>query len=68
MHECGWVHRDISAGNVLLYEAVGKVADVEYAKHKDDQINHGIRTVGSTLHQIYLVPNISLGYLILHGC
>ena len=36
MHELGWVHRDVSTGNILLYREEGEVrvilADLEYAK------------------------------------
>ncbi|GJE95867.1 fungal protein kinase domain-containing protein [Phanerochaete sordida] len=52
---CGWIHRDISVGNILvvkekdqqpdlLYKHI-KIADIEYAKRLDDsQQPHGIRT------------------------
>ena len=68
MHECGWVHRDISAGNVLLHDTTGKVADVEYAKHESDQSNHGVRIVGTILRQIFIAANSPLGHLPLYGC
>ena len=47
IHLAGWVHRDISTGNVLIDKA-GKVrlADFEYAKKMDEESNsHDIRTV-----------------------
>ncbi|GJE97411.1 hypothetical protein PsYK624_136280 [Phanerochaete sordida] len=44
MHKNGWVHRDISAGNVLIHDRRGKLSDVEYAKHKSDTTRHEIRT------------------------
>ncbi|GJE94444.1 hypothetical protein PsYK624_106140 [Phanerochaete sordida] len=32
VHSAGWVHRDISSGNILIYEGKVKIADFEYAK------------------------------------
>ena len=37
MYLAGWVHRDISSGNILYYRdargsIVGKLSDLEYAK------------------------------------
>ena len=32
MWKCGFVHRDISAGNILLVDKPGVLADLEYAK------------------------------------
>ncbi|KAF9230900.1 hypothetical protein BU15DRAFT_83049 [Melanogaster broomeanus] len=32
MHRAGWVHRDISSGNVLRCNHQSKIADLEYAK------------------------------------
>jgi serine/threonine protein kinase len=32
MHKYGYVHRDISTGNILLHEGQGKLSDLEYAK------------------------------------
>ncbi|OCB90624.1 hypothetical protein A7U60_g2142 [Sanghuangporus baumii] len=34
IHGCGWVHRDISPGNLYLYEGRGLVGDLEYAKQR----------------------------------
>ena len=35
MFLAGWVHRDVSAGNILLYGDRGLIADLEYAKKED---------------------------------
>ncbi len=46
MHECGWVHRDISITNILVDDqGLAKLADVEYAKRIDDLNSHSVRTV-----------------------
>lgn len=47
LHKLGWVHRDISSGNILLFEKQVKIADFEYAKQMDlpGKICHDIRTV-----------------------
>ncbi|THH04287.1 hypothetical protein EW145_g5639 [Phellinidium pouzarii] len=44
MHGCGWVHRDISCGNVYSYNGRGRLGDLEYAKKKDSIGKHDIRT------------------------
>ncbi|KAI0093407.1 hypothetical protein BDY19DRAFT_1064761 [Irpex rosettiformis] len=48
MHDCGpgWVHRDISTGNILLFPGknIAKLSDLEYAKRLDDVTKHAIRT------------------------
>ncbi|KIP07792.1 hypothetical protein PHLGIDRAFT_12972 [Phlebiopsis gigantea 11061_1 CR5-6] len=44
LHSLGWVHRDISCGNVLVVNGVTKLADFEYAKRQEDTNPHGIRT------------------------
>lgn len=40
MHRAGWVHRDVSGGNVYSYEANGTqrglLGDFEYAKNDQD--------------------------------
>ncbi len=35
MHKCGWVHRDVSVGNILIFDDIAKVADLEYATNTD---------------------------------
>ena len=45
VHKCGWVHRDISSGNILLVDGVVKIADLEYAKKMDDETSHTGRSV-----------------------
>ncbi|GJE95074.1 hypothetical protein PsYK624_112530 [Phanerochaete sordida] len=44
MHSLGWIHRDISYGNILLVGKRGKITDLEYAKEETDTSVHGIRT------------------------
>ncbi len=46
MHLAGWIHRDISTGNILI-DANGnaRLADLEYAKRLEDNSIHVVRTV-----------------------
>lgn len=45
LHLAGWVHRDISIGNILIVNGRGKITDVEYAKRVNDNMTHGVQTV-----------------------
>ncbi|KAI6111273.1 hypothetical protein F5141DRAFT_1214773 [Pisolithus sp. B1] len=38
-----WVHRDTSASNVLRWGQIGKLGDLEYAKHMDSITSHEAR-------------------------
>ncbi|KAL5525389.1 hypothetical protein ACEPAF_9259 [Sanghuangporus sanghuang] len=40
IHGCGWVHRDVSAGNLYLYNGRGLIGDFEHAKRKQTDIRH----------------------------
>lgn len=44
MHKSGWVHRDLSPGNIIIVNGVGKITDLEYATREDRQGKVG-RTV-----------------------
>ncbi|EGO00860.1 hypothetical protein SERLA73DRAFT_105307, partial [Serpula lacrymans var. lacrymans S7.3] len=44
LHKYGWVHRDVSTGNLLVYEGNGKMGDLEFTKKSDQESNHEIRT------------------------
>ncbi|EED78584.1 predicted protein [Postia placenta Mad-698-R] len=48
LHDVGWVHRDMSIGNLLGFVLNGvlhcKLSDLEYAKRMDDRSGHEIRT------------------------
>ncbi|KIJ10691.1 hypothetical protein PAXINDRAFT_101953 [Paxillus involutus ATCC 200175] len=44
LHLAGWVHRDISVGNVLRHGNQGLIADLEYAKRTDSNQSHEVRT------------------------
>ena len=44
----GWIHRDISVGNILIVDGQVKISDLEYAKmYMDMSLPHSIRTVRS---------------------
>ncbi|KAJ3793984.1 hypothetical protein GGU11DRAFT_811558 [Lentinula aff. detonsa] len=46
IHSAGWVHRDISDGNLYYHKErnIGLIGDLEYAKKVDDQLHHNVRT------------------------
>ncbi|KAI5114951.1 hypothetical protein M0805_002402, partial [Coniferiporia weirii] len=44
IHKAGWVHRDISCGNVYLYKGRGLLGDLEYAKRIGTDGKHEVRT------------------------
>ncbi|KAI0086025.1 hypothetical protein BDY19DRAFT_996211 [Irpex rosettiformis] len=43
MHKSGWVHRDVSSGNILIVDGVVKISDLEYAKNMNDGSPHSER-------------------------
>jgi serine/threonine protein kinase len=45
MHSLGYVHRDVSAGNVLMFNDAGLLADLESAKKTSDLTVYEVRTV-----------------------
>lgn len=52
IHSAGWVHRDISGGNLYTYRTpdgkqTGLIGDLEYAKRISSQKSHTVRTVRS---------------------
>jgi serine/threonine protein kinase len=44
MRKLGWVHRNVSVGNILLCKEGAKLADLEYAKKAGDVKSHEMRT------------------------
>ncbi|KAI0086023.1 hypothetical protein BDY19DRAFT_1050220 [Irpex rosettiformis] len=44
MHKCGWVHCDVSSGNILLVDGFVKISDLEYAKSMKDNSSHSERS------------------------
>ncbi|KAL5520223.1 hypothetical protein ACEPAG_9436 [Sanghuangporus baumii] len=44
IHGCGWVHRDISVGNLYYYNGRGLIGDLEYAKHSNTKVLDESRT------------------------
>lgn len=55
MHKVGWIHRDISIGNLYLYidpstnSKRGIIGDFEFAKRAGEKRNCSIRTVSFSL-------------------
>jgi serine/threonine protein kinase len=45
MHKYGYVHRDISTGNILFHKGRGKLSDLEYSKEMVTGLAHEVRTV-----------------------
>lgn len=45
IHACGWVHRDISVGNMYLYQGHGLLADLEHAKRTCEGSDNQVRMV-----------------------
>jgi hypothetical protein len=45
MHIVGYVHRDVSAGNILFWKGTGILSDLESAKKTTDLSIHEVRTV-----------------------
>jgi len=52
MHMAGYVHRDVSAGNILFWNNAGLLSDLEFAKKTSDLTVHEVRTVRA-FHYIY---------------
>lgn len=40
MHASGWVHGDVSLGNILLYEDWAKISDLEHATREGEREEH----------------------------
>ncbi len=46
MHDAGWIHHDISPGNILVYgNGCAKLTDLEYAQRMDDDAREELRVV-----------------------
>ncbi|KAL5496151.1 hypothetical protein ACEPAH_3068 [Sanghuangporus vaninii] len=44
IHGCGWVHRDISVGNLYYFNGRGLIGDLEYAKRSNSKVLDESRT------------------------
>ena len=53
MHKYGWVHRDVSSGNILVVDGVVKISDLEYAKKMEDETSHNGRSVCFALLSLF---------------
>ncbi|GJE94442.1 hypothetical protein PsYK624_106120 [Phanerochaete sordida] len=67
IHSAGWVHRDISGGNILLSDNGVKLADFEYAKKFDSEVHGGTHEI-KTGTATYMSIEVSAGkYLFRFG-
>ncbi|GJE95061.1 hypothetical protein PsYK624_112400 [Phanerochaete sordida] len=57
MHELGWVHRDISYGNILIIAGSGKIVDLEYAQKASDAPNPRDIWIGTPLFMSHEVQD-----------
>jgi serine/threonine protein kinase len=80
LYSAGYVHRDISVGNVLLCEGTAKISDLEYARPFEALVNAKGRTELSQprnkelktvrTHEIYVFSftnAVLLGHPCFHG-
>ena len=56
MHAHGYVHRDVSSGNIIFHGGDGKTADLEYAKEIGTGSVHDERTVCLSSHDTDTLP------------
>ncbi|KAH9848216.1 hypothetical protein C2E23DRAFT_463904 [Lenzites betulinus] len=61
----GWIHRDISSGNVLFYNGRGILGDLEYAKKFD--LSVGGRSDPRTGTPFFMAVELQTGSLICHA-
>jgi hypothetical protein len=54
MHILGYVHRDVSAGNILFWNGNGLLSDLESVKKTSDLSTHEVRTVRLMSHYVCL--------------
>ena len=40
LHEQGWVHCDVSPGNIVIVDGQPKLNDLEYARHESNATPH----------------------------
>src|SRR5271168_3591311 len=45
IHRLKRVHRDVSTGNILLYQGVGRLSDLEFLKEVSSLQSHEVKTV-----------------------
>ena len=50
LHSLGWVHRDISTGNILVVDGMAKIVDLELAKRIDDDPVHDVPTLAVSFY------------------
>ncbi|KAL5512617.1 hypothetical protein ACEPAG_3270 [Sanghuangporus baumii] len=60
IHGSGWIHRDISAGNVYYFDGRGLIGDLEYAKKITIDETHQMRTGTPDFMAIEVMSNCYL--------
>ncbi|KAJ7604109.1 hypothetical protein DFH06DRAFT_1068755 [Mycena polygramma] len=60
LHRLGFAHRDVSAGNILLYDGMGKLTDLEYVESLEKLAsNPGLPCIGTPEYTSYEVATDS---------
>lgn len=54
VHYSGWVHRDISSGNIIVHEGRGYLTDFEYAKQSPKE-GEGVSTTSHAGRTVRLI-------------
>ena len=49
----GYVHRDVSPENIIIYKGRAKLSDLEFAKQYESGTSNHIRTVSQALRSIW---------------
>ena len=67
MHQHGYVHRDVSTGNIISHDGHGKMADLKYAKKIGTGGAHEVRTVWLSSHNRNTrSTRITIGHYLFH--
>ena len=48
LRRLGYVHRDVSPGNILRFDDRGILTDLEYIKHENETLTHDVRLVSGS--------------------
>lgn len=67
MHKVGWVHHDISMGNIVIVKDRAMILDMEYAKEMDQEGDRCIVSFTPLTQQTQLL-NFDTGHAWVYRC